>query len=313
MLVIIVMVTGIGVEMVLSRQIIGAKAPIINYNFNINLMKMKKIILLIFITILGHFNSYAQEPIVLNEVVVTNGINIKFLLKKIKNGLIKNCDTVNYKFNLFQHSNINNDTLLFVNEKIELKIKSFDNSIITKYSDSLQKKIVDIDKKVFNKYIEHSSPLGWISNYPIRKNLNTINLDFIKNFKNYSYKLNKVNENENVLLFYSDSLYNGKIVYNSKTKNPISIEYSNTIPYLFTHTSSQNLRTINNFESSWNYITEKVFIKFHNENGKIYLTNLKIDEEIKDFEYKKFNKKGKLIYTEKNNFSTTIILALKQL
>jgi hypothetical protein len=271
-------------------------------------MKKKKITLLIFVVILSHFNSFAQEPIILNEVVVSKSVNIKSILKKIKKELIKNCDTVNYKFHMFQYSKINNDTLLFINENIGLKIKSFDNSFTKKYSDTLQKKILDIDKKLFNKYIEHSSPLGWICNYPIRKNLNTINLDFLKNYKNYRYELSKVNENENVLLFYSDTLYNGKILYNSKTKKPISIEYSSSKPYLFTHTSSQNLRTVNNFESSWHYLIEKVYIKFHSEIDKIYLTSLKIEEEIKDFEYKNFNKKGDIIYTEKNNFSTSIIL-----
>ena len=215
---------------------------------------MKKLAILFYFTFLLPYSLYSQEPIILNEVTISKSINIKSILKKIKKELIKNCDTVNYKFHMLQYSKINNDTLLFVNENIGLKIKSFDNSFTKEYSDTLQKKILDIDKKLFNKYIEHSSPLGWISNYPIRKNLNTINLDFFKNYKNYRYELNKVNENENILLFYSDTLYNGKILYNSKTKKPISIEYSSSKPYLFTHTSSQNLRTVNNFESSWYYL-----------------------------------------------------------
>lgn len=269
---------------------------------------MKKIAILFYFTFLSTCNIYSQEPIILNEVTISKSINIKSILKKIKKELLKNCDTVNCEFRLFQYSKMNNDTLLFVNENIGLKIKSFDNSFIKKYSVSLQKKILDIDEKLFNKYIKHSSPLGWISNYPIRKNLNTVNLDFFKNHKNYRYELNKVNENENILLFYSDTLYNGKILYNSKTNKPISIDYFSSKPYLFTHTSSQNLRTVNDFESSWYYLKERVHIKFDTKLDKIYLTSLKIEEEIKDFEYKNFNKKGDLIYTEKNNFSTSIIL-----
>lgn len=269
---------------------------------------MKKLAVLFYIIFMSYTTIHSQEPIALNEVTISKNIDVKSILKKIRKELSTNCDTTDYKFQMYMYSKINDDTLLFINENIKLKIKSFNNQFIKKYSDTLLQKIKSTDKKIFTKYIEHSSPLGWLSDYPIRKNLNTIHLDFLKNHKNYKYELNKINDNENLLSFFSDSLYNGKILYNSKTKKPISIEYSNSKPYLFTHISSQNFRTVNNFESSWFYTIEKVFIKFQNKIDKIYLSSLNIEEEIKDFEYKTFNKSGGILYTEKNNFSTSIIL-----
>lgn len=249
-----------------------------------------------------------EKSIDLDEVVLSGNLKIRPLLKKIKNELIKHADTINDSFSLNQLTSMNEDTLLFIDEDILMKVKSFDGSFKMKHSNHLTKHIQDIDFKYFSKYPKQASPLGWISSYPKRNNLNIVNLDFIRNYKDYYFTLEQLDEYESVLHFYSDSLFTGEIGFNSKTKQPTFIKFYNSVPYLFTHTSFQNLRATSNFESSWNYINQKVQINFQTKNGKISITKLIIEEDIVDFEHKNFDKKGQLIFSDKNRFSTKIFL-----
>lgn len=251
---------------------------------------------------------YSQDTIKIEEIVISKEIKIKKLLDKLKNNLIKNSDTTNYTFRLVQKSYINNDTLMTVDENIKLKINSFNNKFQRQYSDSLKSKLIEINERHFRNYIEESSPLRWVSDYPVRKNLNIINLDFFKNYRDYSYKLEKANEEKSVISFTSDSLYHGKIIFNPKTNMPITIEYSNSLPYTFSHTSVKNLNSTNQFESEWSYIYENSLINFFNINGSLSIKNMVIEENIENFEYNIVNKSKKIIFHDKNDFRTSIKL-----
>ena len=259
--------------------------------------------LLMFLNII----SYSQEKSIdLDEVVVSGKVKIWPLLKKIKNELRKNADTTNYCFQLNQFTSMNDDTLLLIDENMAMKIKSFDGDYEMKYSDDLVKYIQDVDFKFFSKYPKQASPLVWVSSYSKRKNLNIVNLDFIKNYKDYYFTLEQLDESESVIYFFSDALFMGEIVFNTKTKQPTHIKYYNSIPYLFTHISFQNLRASNNFESAWNYINQKVQINFETKKGKMSITVLRIEEDIIDFEHKNFDKNEQLIFSDKNKFYTRI-------
>lgn len=270
---------------------------------------MKLLTRLLIVTILASSSfMHSQDTIKIDEVVISKEIKIKKLLNKIKSNLIKNCDTTNYNFHFSQKSYINNNTLMVVDENIKLKINSFTNKFHRQYFDSLRNKLLKIDENRFQNYIKDSSPLRWVSDYPIKKNLNIVNLDFFKNYKNHDYSLDKINDEKSEIRFTSDSLYQGKIIFNSKTLLPITIEYFSLFPYEFSHTSVKNLSSTNQFESKWIYSQEKALINFDILNGKIAVKNIMIEEELENFEYNILNKNGESIFRDKNNFSTKIEL-----
>ncbi len=246
----------------------------------------------------------AQDTIKLKEITLKKTVKLKPLLKKIKYNLVNDIDTLATNFKIEQFSSINNSELFNINDTLILKIKSFNNKFTKKYPKHIIKLIEDINNTRFKNYIENSSPIGWISNYPLRKNLNTIELDFIKNNKYYKYNHEKINDSINILNFKSDSTYVGYILYNCKTFKPKRISYESIFPYEFTHSSSQNLNSNLTFKSTWTYLVEKVNIQFIEIKNKLALSKITITEKIENFKYESYDKKGNLIFNDKNDYET---------
>lgn len=252
----------------------------------------------------------AQDTINLNEITFKKKVNYKKLLKKIKSSMESKVDTNTTLFHIDQISTINNELLLSLNDTLTLKINSFANKFEKKYKKSVIEYVQNINNTKFKNYIENSTPIGWISNYPVRKNLNTVNLDFFSNYKDYQYCVYNIDLTHNKLTFKSQCNYKGEIIYDRKTFKPQKIIYESISPYNFSHSSSQNLKTSANFKSTWTYLFEKVEIIFTDVNTTLGLLSIDIAEKIQDFSYERYDKKGTIIYSDKNDFET--ILKLKR-
>ena len=270
--------------------------------------KMNRKNLVIIILIISNLG-IAQKTTQLDEVVINNKIDFNKLIKKIKKQLVKNCDTISYKYNYTQKSNKNNDSILSLNEIDLIGIKSYSNNFKKKIIRKNKSNWIDSNNLIFKNYNTEESPVNWISNFPIRKNLNTINLKFFKNYKDYTYEYSVTDSIVNVK-FNSDKGYKGSFSYKKDSYNLTSIEYENNVPYNFSNISSHNLKSINDYESNWNYETEKVNIHFTENKNKIKLQSILIEERINDMEFKRFDKKGKILFEEKNNYFTIINLKI---
>ncbi|HFG0566848.1 hypothetical protein LIS90_12330 [Flavobacterium psychrophilum] len=263
---------------------------------------MKKTIIL-FILFLFYPKIIAQNLIQLDEVIINNNFNSKQVIKKIKKSLIKNSKQGESKYILLQNSTNYYDTIVNKKEVINLEIKSYENNFTKKVLSTINKSPNKTDS-LFYKFTEIETPNHWISNMPIIKNINIINLDFLKNSKNYSFSLSK-GAKFSIIKFWSNE-YTGEFQYNNKNYNISFLKYKNTIP----HSNSQvNKNKFNKaFESEWIEKTEDVNLVFSEFENKIILDSMIIFEEIEGFEFKKYDKRGNVINSGNFNFKTKISL-----
>jgi hypothetical protein len=248
--------------------------------------------------------SQVRDTIKLEEVFIkSHKVDYKKILKNLKNQLLNNIDSTSTNYILMRNCVNNDKTIIDEKKSTSLKIIDFANHYFFKSNDTI--KSLDFNK-YFSNYSEEENPLKWVINYPIYKVFNITDLDFFRS-KKYKYILNKGNK-EDVLEFYSDDEYIGKVQYNKENYNILLLEFKNVKPYPFYHKKNQNLKVVSNFESNWIYKVEQVKIRFRLKNNKLKLAYLELEEEIEKFIFKRYDKSGNTIFKDSNNFQTKIII-----
>ena len=89
----------------------------------------------------------------------------------------------------------NKDTIVFRNEDQVLKINAFDGNFSKKNSIENKDNWFTKVKETFKMYAASESPIGWISGFPIRKNLTITKFDFLVNSKQYGYDVQWLTDN----------------------------------------------------------------------------------------------------------------------
>ncbi|WP_428223468.1 hypothetical protein [Flavobacterium sp.] len=245
----------------------------------------------------------SQSITALEEVVVRNKVDFSKILKKIKSKLNEKSDTVGVYYNLKMNLLQDEKTLIDIDDTLQLKMKSMGCLSKLGFSKKYANKMESLIAEKFNTFKYRDSPLHWIAEFPLRKNLNVSKLDFLNNLKEYRYELVDENSMENGLVFVSDSLYSGKMVYNKQSKELVSIIYENVTPYRFYNIVAVNARKYDVEQSNWKYLKEKVILKFSNKNPNVIET-LSIEETIDNFNSKQFNKKGEVEFSLLNDYKS---------
>lgn len=251
--------------------------------------------------------AFSQKELDIQTVTVRSKPSIKTIFKRLNKQLEKNADTTSYVFNLKQINLKNTDTIINRNEQQTIKINNFVDSFTKKNVVENKNNWFTKQKQVFASYNDKESPIGWISGYPVRKNLNVAKLDFIKNQRGYTYDVSW-DDNDNLLInFSSDRFYKGSFTIDANY-NLLALNYETIEAYPFYHTSTESIDNFHLFTSNWIYQREKTALTFVIKNKKMVLKTLSIEEKLKDFVFKRFEKKGVVSFEDKNNFYTSIEL-----
>lgn len=249
---------------------------------------------------------FSQKEVEIETVVVKRAPKIENILKKLQKQLVKNCDTTTQSFLLRQVNLQNSDTIIFRNEEQVIKINALDGKFIKKNRIENKDNWFTKVKETFKLYDATESPIGWISGFPIRKNLTVTKFDFLVNSKNYVYEVAWTAANTIEVTFETPGFYKGSFIID-KNYNLLHLEYETITPYPFYYTSAESVGKYHKFTSSWIYQREKVHIDFTVVNKKMILTALSIEEKLRDFLFNRYNKEG-LIFTDRTNFTTSIEL-----
>lgn len=252
---------------------------------------------------------FSQKEVEIETVVVKRIPKIDNILKKLQKQLVKNCDTVTHTFLLRQLNLQNNDTIIFRNEEQFIKINALDGNFSKKNSIENNNNWFTKVKETFKLYDASESPIGWISGFPIRKNLTITKFDFLVNSQQYVYEVEWTAENSIEVKFETPGFYKGRFVVD-KNYNLLHLEYETTAPYPFYYTSAESVGKYHKFTSSWIYQREKVSLDFAVVNKKMTLTALSIEEKLRDFLFNRYDKEG-VIFTDRTNFTTSIELQNK--
>lgn len=273
---------------------------------------MKNYILYYFLLL--SFSLYCQDSIRnLKEVIIlgTSENSVKEIIKNIKKSCKKNFEFGEKLYHVDQFSILNNnDTILNTSKEVNFFIKSLDNNYTKKNivnENNLDFKKVDF----FNKYKnDKDSPTFWLSEVLYRKNFNVLRFDFFNNLSDYTFEIN-YNEDRINIHFKSVEMYEGYFVCDSRNFNLIMISFKNSIPYPFYVSENDNGKKIS--LKKWNYKIESTYIEFENNNtNQFFIKNLTSTEEINNYTFEKYNKKGDTIYSEgPYNFISTLNVNLK--
>lgn len=259
---------------------------------------MKKISLFFLLLFSQHF--FSQDTITQLEEVIVVGSYKKDIKKIVKNIKKRIKDDVEVSQKLYEVKEIsifdNEDTLINNSLQINLMSKSFDNNF-TKKNIETDKNLLFKDLEFFKKYSDYrDSPEFWLCEVLYKKNLNVLGFDFFNDFATYDFDI-KYDENFITINFTSTDMYSGFFVCDRYNYNLKTISYKNSSPYPFF--VSYNDNGIKKGLKKWNYISEITTIEFGtNELNKIYIKSLNATEVIFDYVFEKYDKKGKVIYSE---------------
>lgn len=256
--------------------------------------------------------SFAQE-LKDGEIEVVNVKSkpkIATILKRLNKQLLKKTDTTSFVFDLRQINLKNSDTIINRNETQILKITNFNNSFSKKNVIENKNNWFTNFKEIFVAYSAEESPIGWLSGYPIRKNLTTAELDFFIHPRGYAFTREWLDNDELLVTFETKGFYKGSFVVD-KNYNLLQLNYETQEPYPFFYTSEESIGKNHKFTSNWIYQREKVAMSFEIVKNKMVLKSLKIEEKLRDFTFKRFDEKG-AIFTDTNNFYTNIKLVNKK-
>ena len=249
---------------------------------------------------------YAQNDKEIEVVVVKKAPKIATILKKVNKQLLKNVDSTTYTYTLNQLNLENSDTIIYREENQLIKCVDFAGNFTKKNEVENKDNWFSKVKETFKDYSAKESPIGWISGFPVRKNITITDLDFIRTTRGYVYKVEWINDEDLLISFQSANFYKGQFVVD-RNYNLLSLSYEVQAPYPFYYTSDQSVGKYHTFTSSWIYQREKVDMTFKIIKKKLALESLTIDEKLRDFVFNRYNKEG-VTYTKKTNFSTQIEL-----
>ena len=256
--------------------------------------------------------SFAQElqDAEIETVNVKSKPKIATILKRLNKQLLKKTDTTSFVFDLRQVNLKNTDTLINRTEEQVIKITNFNNSFSKKNVIENKNNWFSNFKQVFAAYSAEESPIGWLSGYPIRKNLTTAELDFFVHPKGYVFEREWLENDALRVTFVSKGFYKGSFVVDSNY-NLLELQYETQEPYPFFYTSEESIGKNHKFTSNWIYQREKVAMRFEIEKNKMVLKSLRIEEKLRDFTFKRFDEKG-TTFTDVNSFYTNIKLVNKK-
>lgn len=252
--------------------------------------------------------SFAQElkDAEIEMVSVKSKPKIATILKRLNKQLLKKTDTTSFVFDLRQVNLKNYDTIINRNEAQIIKITNFNNTFSKKNVIENKDNWFSNFKEIFKAYSADESPIGWLSGYPIRKNLTTAELDFFAHPRGYEYTREWLENDELLVTFQSKGFYKGSFIID-RNYNLLQLNYETQEPYPFFYTSEESIGKNHKFTSNWIYQREKVAMSFEIVKNKMILKSLSIDEKLRDFTFKRFNEKA-TVFSEVNQFNTNIKL-----
>jgi len=256
--------------------------------------------------------SFAQElkDAEIETVNVKSKPKIATILKKLNKQLLKKTDTTSFVFDLSQINLKNSDTIINRTEEQIIKITNFNSTFSKKNVIENKDKWFSKFKEIFNEYSSEESPIGWLSGFPIRKNLTTAELDFFIHPNGYEFTREWLDNDELLVTFESKGFYKGNFIVD-KNYNLLQLNYETQEPYPFFYSSEENIGKNHKFTSNWIYQREKVAMNFEIVKNKMVLKSLSIEEKLRDFTFKRFDEKG-VIFTDVNQFYTNIKLVNKK-
>jgi len=256
--------------------------------------------------------SFAQDlkDAEIESITVKSKPKVATILKKLNKQLLKKTDTTSFVFDLRQVNLKNSDTIINRKEEQILKITNFSNTFSKKNVVENKDNWFSNFKEIFKNYSAEESPIGWLSGFPIRKNLTTAELDFLKNPNGYVFAREWLDNDELLVTFESKGFYKGSFIVD-KNYNLLQLNYETQEPYPFYYTSEESIGKNHKFTSNWIYQREKVAMSFEIVKNKMVLKSLHIEEKLRDFTFKRFDEKG-TIFTDVNQFYTNIKLVNKK-
>lgn len=256
--------------------------------------------------------SFAQElkDAEIETVSVKSKPKIATILKKLNKQLLKKTDTTSFVFDLRQVNLKNSDTIINRTEAQIIKITNFNNTFSKKNVIENKDNWFSNFKEIFKNYAADESPIGWLSGYPIRKNLTTAELDFLIHPRGYVYTRECLDNDELLVTFESNGFYKGSFIIDENF-NLLQLNYETQEPYPFFYTSEESIGKNHKFTSNWIYQREKVAMSFEIVKNKMVLKSLHIEEKLRDFTFKRFDEKG-AVFTDMNQFYTNIKLVNKK-
>ena len=256
--------------------------------------------------------SFAQElkDAEIELVQIKSKPKIATILKRLNKQLLKKTDTTSFVFNLRQINLKNSDTIINRNEEQIIKITNFNNTFSKKNVIENKDNWFTNFKEIFKAYTSDESPIGWLSGFPIRKNLTTAELDFFIHPNGYEFTREWLDNDELLVTFESKGFYKGNFIVD-KNYNLLQLNYETQEPYPFFYSSEENSGKNHKFTSNWIYQREKVAMNFEIVKNKMVLKSLSIEEKLRDFTFKRFDEKG-VIFTDVNQFYTNIKLVNKK-
>nr|WP_297307546.1 hypothetical protein [uncultured Flavobacterium sp.] len=269
---------------------------------------MKKYLILILISLFWN-NLFAQiEDTDLQEMVIerVSRRNIIDIIEDIKKQTYRNYSEESSKYTITQQSFLNQkDTLLYVNSLYDLSM-DLKSKKINKVKVTNPKNKDFLKEAFFSRYTNNDSPMYWLTEVIIRKNINIPELDFLNNINDYQY-IRTTDKGITTITFFTDDYYEGFFKYDQKY-NLVEIEFYLTKPYPIDHSQTNNGKQL--FVKNWILNAEVVRIKFkQDKRGKIYIDRLTAYEEMRDYNFEKFDSKGNLIIQDDNlNFNSSLII-----
>lgn len=256
--------------------------------------------------------SFAQElkDAEIELVNIKSKPKIATILKRVNKQLLKKTDTTSFVFDLRQINLKNSDTIINRTEDQIIKITNFNSTFSKKNVIENKDNWFTNFKEIFKAYSSEESPIGWLSGFPIRKNLTTAELDFFIHPNGYEFTREWLDNDELLVTFESKGFYKGNFIVD-KNYNLLQLNYETQEPYPFFYSSEENSGKNHKFTSNWIYQREKVAMNFEIVKNKMVLKSLSIEEKLRDFTFKRFDEKG-VIFTDVNQFYTNIKLVNKK-
>jgi hypothetical protein len=268
-----------------------------------------KYYILFFLSIFTFSFSQELQDAEIDLVHIKSKPKIATILKRVNKQLLKKTDTTSFVFNLRQINLKNSDTIINRNEEQIIKITNFNNAFSKKNVIENKDNWFSNFKAIFKNYTADESPIGWLSGFPIRKNLTTAELDFFIHPNGYEFTREWLDNDELLVTFESKGFYKGNFIVD-KNYNLLQLNYETQEPYPFFYSSEENIGKNHKFTSNWIYQREKVAMNFEIVKNKMVLKSLSIEEKLRDFIFKRFDEKG-VIFTDENQFYTNIKLVKK--
>lgn len=272
---------------------------------------MQKIWLLFFvlfnITLQAQINEEELDMIYIDKL---SRSQIEQVISNVRNKTYRNyiANTQDYEV---VHKAILNDTLKLIDTKELYEVAIyFANKKINKSLKPHATNKSEINKSFFERYTFNDSPMYWLTEFVIRKYVNVPDLDFLNNFTEYQFQ--RSYEKDKVRIdFYSEDMYEGYFTFD-KNYNLHEVSFYLLKPYPIDHSQTKNGKKM--FTKNWKYTKEKVSIFFQlNTQNKLVIKEMKAEEQIENYNFKRFNAKRELLIEDKNlNFKTELLFKIKE-